>query len=57
MTGTTTLAEMPRGRPGIGPPIQIRLPDDLLARVDERAKAEGVNRAEMSRRLLAAALT
>ena len=53
---TTTLPDVPRGRPPIGPPFQIRLPDDLLAKLDARAAAEGVSRAEMVRRLLAVAL-
>lgn len=44
------------GRPEIGPAIQVRLPEDLLAAVDARADAEGVSRAEMVRMLLAEAL-
>lgn len=44
------------GRPAVGTKVETRLPDDLLARVDERAEVEGVARAEMIRRLVAAAL-
>lgn len=44
------------GRPEIGPAIQVRLPEDMLAAVDSRADAEGVSRAEMVRMLLAEAL-
>ena len=44
------------GRPEVGPAIHTRLPADLLDQVDERAKAEGVTRAEMIRSLLAQAL-
>lgn len=48
----TTLVEMPRGRPPIGPRFEIRLPEDLLAKVDAMAEKEGVKRVEMIRRLL-----
>ena len=44
------------GRPQTGTAIHTRLPADLLAQVDERARAEGVTRAEMIRSLLAQAL-
>ena len=44
------------GRPEIGPAIQVRLPENLLTKVDARADAEGVSRAEMIRELLAKAL-
>ena len=40
------------GRPEIGPAIQVRLPENLLTKVDARADAEGVSRAEMVRTLL-----
>ncbi len=43
------------GRPPIGVPVQVRL-GDLLPAVDERAEREGVTRAEMVRRLVAAGL-
>lgn len=43
------------GRPEIGPPVNIRL-GDLLPKIDARANAEGVTRAELVRRLVAAAL-
>lgn len=46
----------PAGRPEIGTPINIRLGDELLAQVDERAALEGVSRAELLRRLVSAAL-
>jgi hypothetical protein len=42
------------GRPKIGPAIQVRLPEDILAAVDARAEATGVSRAEMIRTTLAA---
>ncbi|MGW2207587.1 ribbon-helix-helix domain-containing protein [Streptomyces sp. NPDC001774] len=44
------------GRPVVGPKVEFRLPAALLARVDERAEREGVNRSEMFRRLLTEAL-
>jgi hypothetical protein len=44
------------GRPAVGTKVETRLPDDLLARLDERAETEGVARAEMIRRLVTAAL-
>jgi hypothetical protein len=44
------------GRPEIGPKIEVRLPENLLTKVDARADAEGVSRAEMVRMLLAEAL-
>lgn len=45
-----------RGRPRIGERVELQVPDDMLAQIDARATAEGVPRAEMLRRLLAAAL-
>lgn len=44
------------GRPEVGPAVNLRLPAELLASLDERAVSEGVTRAEMVRRILAAAL-
>ncbi|PJE97113.1 hypothetical protein CUT44_14115 [Streptomyces carminius] len=44
------------GRPAVGTKVETRLPDDVLAALDERAKAEGIPRAEMIRRLVAASL-
>lgn len=41
-----------RGRPPIGPAVQVRLTPGLLARLDAWAKRQGVNRAEAVRRLL-----
>lgn len=41
------------GRPEVGPVVQVRFPDDLLAKVDERAKVHGVSRAMMIRRMVA----
>lgn len=41
-----------RGRPALGRQVTIVLPADDLAAVDARAKADGVTRAEMIRRLL-----
>lgn len=46
----------PGGRPPVGTAINMRLPADLLAEVDAAAGAEGVSRAEMIRRLVAAGL-
>lgn len=46
----------PGGRPEIGQPINIRLTDDLLSRVDAFAAAREVSRAEAIRRLLDRAL-
>lgn len=37
------------GRPEVGPAFTVRLPADLTARLDERAKADGASRAEMIR--------
>ena len=47
---------MAGGRPRVGPTIQIRLPDELLARVDRLAAAAGASRAATIRRLIVAAL-
>lgn len=44
------------GRPEIGPAIQVRLPEDLLARVDAYAGEQRISRAEAVRRLLESAL-
>jgi hypothetical protein len=44
------------GRPEIGPAIQVRLPEDLLAQIDAKAEDDGVSRAEMVRTLLGEAL-
>lgn len=46
----------PAGRPEIGPPINVRLGDDLLAAVDAKADRLGVSRAEVIRMILADAL-
>jgi metal-responsive CopG/Arc/MetJ family transcriptional regulator len=46
----------PVGRPEIGTPINVRLGDDLLAKVDAHAQAGGVSRASIIRSLVAAAL-
>ena len=43
-----------RGRPEIGRPVQIRLPDWLLALVDRYADERDVSRAEAVRELVAA---
>jgi hypothetical protein len=45
-------AERGPGRPSIGPPVNVRLPVDLLAWVDARAEALGVPRAEFIRGVL-----
>jgi Ribbon-helix-helix protein, copG family len=41
------------GRPGIGKPITVRLPDDLVATIDAKADRLGMPRAEVIRMLLA----
>lgn len=45
------------GRPEIGPAVNVRFPQDLLDRLDARAKTEGTKRAELVRRLVAAGLS
>ena len=45
------------GRPEVGQPINIRLGDDLLAKVDAVAAESGQTRAQTIRRLVASALT
>ena len=44
------------GRPEIGPVIQVRLPEELLERVDALAGQTGASRAETIRQLLERAL-
>lgn len=44
------------GRPGIGDPVQVRLPVDLLATVDAWAAERDISRAEAIRRLVTAGL-
>ena len=44
------------GRPAVGKKVEMRLDEETLARVDDRASAEGVARAEMLRRLVLAGL-
>ena len=44
------------GRPVVGPQVKMAFPPALLARVDERAAAEGVSRSEWVRRAVVAAL-
>lgn len=46
----------PVGRPEVGTPINVRLGDELLADIDDRAAKFGVSRAEMIRRMLRAAV-
>ncbi|MFV0318678.1 MAG: CopG family transcriptional regulator [Microthrixaceae bacterium] len=49
---------MPRvGRPSIGDRVSVRLPDDLLAVLDRRARDAGLSRAEAIRILLDRALS
>lgn len=38
--------------PKQGTPIQVRLPDGLLAQIDKRAKGKDISRAEAIRRML-----
>lgn len=44
------------GRPEVGRPINIRLGDELLAKVDAKAQSAGIARAELIRRIVAAAM-
>lgn len=44
------------GRPEIGPMINVRLPEDLIARVDARARSRSESRASCMRNLLRIAL-
>lgn len=46
----------PAGRPEIGQPVNLRLGDELLARVDDYAAHTNRSRAEAVRFLLTAAL-
>lgn len=46
----------PAGRPEVGKPINVRLGDDLLARVDAYAEVEGIKRAEAVRQLVRSGL-
>lgn len=41
-----------RGRPEVGPRIAVRLPPELIDRIDQRAEDENVPRAEVIRRTL-----
>lgn len=45
------------GRPEVGRPINIRLGDELLDKVDRQARAAGITRAELIRRVVAAAMS
>jgi len=45
-----------RGRPSTGVKVQVRIPVDLLARLDARAAAADVSRAELVRDILDAAV-
>lgn len=38
-----------RGRPSVGPVITVRIPPDLLARLDAEAARQGITRAELVR--------
>ena len=51
-----TAAEAHRGRPAIGPQVNISIAPDMLARVDEAAKAAGVSRSEWIRQAISARL-
>jgi len=42
-----------KGRPRIGTPVQVRLPDDLLQYIEADADCDGITRAEQIRRILA----
>lgn len=47
----------PRGRPPEGVKVEVRLPVDVVAEADRRAKAAGSTRAKVLRDLLVDALT
>lgn len=47
---------MSRSRPPIGPAFTLRLPPAMTAAVDQLAETEGVSRAAMIRRIIAADL-
>lgn len=42
-----------RGRPPVGPRVVVRLPDELLARVDRDAERAGETRSQALRRIIA----
>lgn len=44
------------GRPTVGPKVEFRLDEDVLAKVDASAAEEGVKRSEMLRRIVTAAV-
>jgi metal-responsive CopG/Arc/MetJ family transcriptional regulator len=46
-----------RGAVRIGRKIQVRIPDDHLAILDEESMSRGINRAEMIRQLVAEFIT
>lgn len=46
----------PAGRPPVGPRVTVRLPADVLARIDQEADRQGESRAMSIRRLLGDAL-
>ena len=55
-TGEVVPEEPPvMGRPEIGPQVKVRMPVDLIARVDEFADEAGVSRSEWVRRAVEAA--
>lgn len=55
MSATPQHARRP-GRPTVGVRVPVRLPDDLLSEVDERARTLGRSRASVIRSLLSHAL-
>lgn len=44
------------GRPRVGDPILIRLPEDTIAKLDRMAESERTSRSEIIRQIIAAAL-
>lgn len=46
----------PGGRPPVGPAINMRFPEELLAEIDAYAEAAGISRAAAIRRLVQAGL-
>ncbi len=43
-----------RGRPRIGPVVEVRLPDDILATIDQCAEVNDMTRAEIIREAIEA---
>lgn len=55
---TSAPAEVRRsvGRPSIGPKVQVRIPDEQIAQLDQRAAGAGIDRTELIRQFVATGL-